>query len=361
MLRCRYTQHNNQWQQIIPTTEAIYDDFGWAKCHTTEAELSQHLARLHTQLSLTQGPLFGVLLIHLDTLPDQPRLYLINPHVVIDLVSWRILIDDLNTLLTHQPLPPKTLSFAQWVTSLEAHAATLSADCWPEQIVATNPAELTPVDQAGTRHFLFQTLDTDLADRLLLNIAFDVCIAEVLATFLAGGTVVPSTFELLHDPFLVNTCYLTCSLLSAVDPLDNPNLTTAVSTSEALTSRVGQQWSTLFNFYGPSEAAILSHYTAHDGTQMVHIDQPILNTQTYSVDDCLQLVLIGVPDQVCIAGAGIGNGYWKRPELTSKTLIDNPFGPGKLYLTGDLGCWLPNGNIKIWPPRPLSQTVWVPH
>ncbi|KAJ1978798.1 hypothetical protein H4R35_001758 [Dimargaris xerosporica] len=170
MLRCRYTQHDNQWQQTIPTTEATHDDFCWIECHTTEAELSQHLARLHTQLSLTQGPLFGALLIHLDTLPDQPRLYLVSHHVVIDLVSWRILIDDLNTLLTHQPLPPKTLSFAQWATSLEAHAATLSADCWPEQAAATDAAEPNPVDQVGTRHSLFQTLDADTTDRLVTHV-----------------------------------------------------------------------------------------------------------------------------------------------------------------------------------------------
>ncbi|KAJ1971887.1 hypothetical protein H4R35_004995, partial [Dimargaris xerosporica] len=170
MLRCRYTQHDNQWQQTIPTTEATHDDFGWAECHTTEAELSQHLAHLHTQLSLTKGPLFGALLIHLDTLPDQPRLYLVSHHVVIDLVSWRILIDDLNTLLTHQPLPSKTLSFTQWATSLEAHAATLSADCWPEQAATTDSVKPNTVNQVGTRRSIFHALDADTTDRLITHV-----------------------------------------------------------------------------------------------------------------------------------------------------------------------------------------------
>ncbi|KAJ1981630.1 hypothetical protein H4R35_000629, partial [Dimargaris xerosporica] len=170
MLRCRYIQHDNQWQQTIPTMEATHDDFGWAECHATEAELSLHLAHLHSQLSLIQGPLFGALLIHLDTLPDKPRLYLVSHHVVIDLVSWRILIDDLNTLLSHQPLPPKTLSFAQWATSLDTHAATLSADCWPEQVMAADAAEPSPVDQVGTRHSIFQTLDADTTDRLVTQV-----------------------------------------------------------------------------------------------------------------------------------------------------------------------------------------------
>ncbi|KAJ1972522.1 hypothetical protein H4R35_004628, partial [Dimargaris xerosporica] len=183
----------------------------------------------------------------------------------------------------------------------------------------------------------------------VLNIAFDVCVAEVFATFLAGGTVVLSTSELLHDLFLVNTCYLTCSLLSAVDPADYPNLTTVISTGEALTPRVGQLWSSgraLFNFYGPTEAAIFSHSTIHDCTQTVHIGRPIPNTQTYLVDDTYNLVPIGVPGHLCITGAGVAKGYWRQLELTDKAFIANPFGADQMYLTGDLGCWLPNGQIK---------------
>ncbi|KAJ1985062.1 hypothetical protein H4R34_000239 [Dimargaris verticillata] len=170
MLRCRYTLHDNQWHQTIPTAEATHADYCWAECHTTEAELSQHLAKLHTQLSLTQGPLLGALLIHLNDLPDLPRLYLVSHHIVIDLVSWRILIDDLNTLLSHQPLPPKTLSFAKWATSLDAHAATLTADCWPEQGTPTNATAPIPADQVGTRHSIFQTLDATITDQLVTHV-----------------------------------------------------------------------------------------------------------------------------------------------------------------------------------------------
>ncbi|KAJ1971085.1 hypothetical protein H4R35_005476, partial [Dimargaris xerosporica] len=183
-----------------------------------------------------------------------------------------------------------------------------------------------------------------------LNIAFDVCVVELFATFLAGGTVVLGMTDLLHDLALVNTCHLTSSLLSAIDPHEYPNLTTVANTGEALPLKVGQQWSIgrkFFNCYGPTETSITSHTTPFDGTQTVHVGPPIPNTQTYIVNEHLQLVPIGVPGQVCIAGAGVGNGYWKRPDLTSKAFIDNPFGPGKLYLSGDMGCWLSNGNIKI--------------
>ncbi|KAJ1974592.1 hypothetical protein H4R35_003537, partial [Dimargaris xerosporica] len=68
------------------------------------------------------------------------------------------------------PLPPKTLSFAQWATSLNTHAATLSADCWPEQAAATGPAEPSPVDQVGARHAIFHTLDTTMTDLLVTHV-----------------------------------------------------------------------------------------------------------------------------------------------------------------------------------------------
>ncbi|KAJ1976971.1 hypothetical protein H4R35_002481, partial [Dimargaris xerosporica] len=202
-------------------------------------------------------------------------------------------------------------------------------------------------------HHVSSAMKLDYTTRCLqvLNIAFDVCIVEVFATFLAGGTMVLSMSELLHDLSLVNTCHLTCSLLSAIDPDDYPNLTTVANVGEPLKPSIAKQWSqgrALYNCYGPTETSVTSHMTLYDSALMVHIGVPFPNTQTYIVDEQLQLVPIGVQGQVCIAGAGVGNGYWKRPDLTSKAFIDNPFGPGKLYLTGDLGCWLPNGNVKIF-------------
>ncbi|KAJ1978536.1 hypothetical protein H4R35_001877 [Dimargaris xerosporica] len=201
-------------------------------------------------------------------------------------------------------------------------------------------------------HHISSALKLDHTTRCLqvLNIAFDVCIVEVFATFMAGGTVVLSMSELLHDLSVVNTCHLTCSLLSAIDPDDYPNLATVANVGEPLKPSTTKQWSqerALYNCYGPTETSVISHMTLYDSALTVHVGVPFPNTQTYIVDDCFQLMPIGVQGQVCIAGAGVGNGYWKRPDLTSKAFIDNPFGPGRLYLTGDLGCWLPNGNIKI--------------
>ncbi|ELR68777.1 Long-chain-fatty-acid--CoA ligase [Fulvivirga imtechensis AK7] len=48
-----------------------------------------------------------------------------------------------------------------------------------------------------------------------------------------------------------------------------------------------------------------------------------------------------------ISGAGLGRGYLHNEELTSEKFIPNPFKPGeKVYKTGDLARWLPDGNIE---------------
>ena len=77
----------------------------------------------------------------------------------------------------------------------------------------------------------------------------------------------------------------------------------------------------------------------------ITIGKPIGNTQIYILDKYMQLVSIGVTGELCIAGAGVGEGYLNRPELTAEKFIDNPFGEGKLYKTGDLAYWREDGNI----------------
>ena len=75
------------------------------------------------------------------------------------------------------------------------------------------------------------------------------------------------------------------------------------------------------------------------------IGKPIANTQIYIVDKFMRPVPIGITGELCIAGDGVGVGYLNRPELTAEKFIDNPFGQGKLYKTGDLAYWREDGNI----------------
>ncbi|MGH7773246.1 MAG: amino acid adenylation domain-containing protein, partial [Candidatus Binatia bacterium] len=115
--------------------------------------------------------------------------------------------------------------------------------------------------------------------------------------------------------------------------------------AEALLLRGVSMW----NLYGPTETTIWST-SWKVGEGPVSMGRPIANTQIYLLDSNLQPVPIGVPGELHIGGVGLARGYLNRPELTAEKFIPNPFSkePGaRLFKTGDLACYLPNGNIKF--------------
>lgn len=105
----------------------------------------------------------------------------------------------------------------------------------------------------------------------------------------------------------------------------------------------------LANLYGPTEATIdVSYFDCSTGESFdkIPIGKPIDNIQLYIVDKNNNLQPIGVAGELCIAGAGVARGYLNREKLTKEKFIDNPFGKGKMYKTGDLARWLDDGNIE---------------
>ncbi|NEP33690.1 amino acid adenylation domain-containing protein [Moorena sp. SIO3B2] len=114
--------------------------------------------------------------------------------------------------------------------------------------------------------------------------------------------------------------------------------------------------SEVWNLYGPTEATIWSTiYQLGDeskpgesGNVITSIGRPIANTQIYILDSNTQPVPIGVLGELHIGGDGLARGYLNRPELTAEKFIPNPFeNNSKLYKTGDLGRYLPDGNIEF--------------
>ncbi|WP_261701586.1 non-ribosomal peptide synthetase family protein [Staphylococcus equorum] len=105
---------------------------------------------------------------------------------------------------------------------------------------------------------------------------------------------------------------------------------------------------TLLNLYGPTETTVdvTSFDCENDKTyDSIPIGKPISNIQAYILNEDNNIMGIGVPGELCIAGVGVTAGYLNRPELTQEKFIDNPFGKGKLYRTGDLAKWNGDGNI----------------
>jgi amino acid adenylation domain-containing protein len=107
------------------------------------------------------------------------------------------------------------------------------------------------------------------------------------------------------------------------------------------------------NNYGPTENTVVTTsglVVAQEQNQISPtIGQPIANTQVYILDQQLQPVPVGVPGELHIGGAGLARGYLNRPELTQEKFIPNPFKEtqgSRLYKTGDLARYLPDGNIE---------------
>lgn len=108
----------------------------------------------------------------------------------------------------------------------------------------------------------------------------------------------------------------------------------------------------LVNCYGPTEATVDSTtclISPDDiNLESIPIGKPVDNVSVYIVDRNNQLQPIGIPGELCIAGDGLAQGYLNQPDLTREKFVDNPFEPeAKMYRTGDLSRWLPDGNIEF--------------
>ncbi|OPA80600.1 hypothetical protein BVG16_07745 [Paenibacillus selenitireducens] len=103
----------------------------------------------------------------------------------------------------------------------------------------------------------------------------------------------------------------------------------------------------LINVYGPTETTIWStcFLTEKAIKKNIPIGKPISNTTIYILND-KKLCGVGMRGELCIAGEGVSRGYLNRPELTAEKFVENPYGEGMMYRTGDLGRWLPDGNIE---------------
>ncbi len=121
--------------------------------------------------------------------------------------------------------------------------------------------------------------------------------------------------------------------------------------------RYGDQKPALINMYGITETTVHVTYkklTQGDTTAISRIGRPLSDMCAYVLDPAGQLVPIGAPGELYIGGAGLARGYLNRPELTAERFIENPFATDKnkeqgytrLYKTGDLARWLPDGELE---------------
>ena len=202
-LRLRFTKTDSGWmQENIGLTESaslVWRDLSDLEATEQTAAVTGEAAKLQASLNLTDGPLF--LVAYFDLGPEQDgRLLLVAHHLTIDGVSWRILLEDLQTIYeqlsqqTPPQLPPKTTAYRGWANRLADHAQSeefsAESDYWR---AAPKKIQPLPRDFANGQNTeaLAQTITTSLSitetEALLRDVpaAYRTEMNDVLLTALA--------------------------------------------------------------------------------------------------------------------------------------------------------------------------------
>ena len=193
----------------------------------------------------------------------------------------------------------------------------------------------------------------------------DLSITSVYLPLLTGGTVYLYTDEVYESiPKIIDNRALSIIKLtpthlqlfnqSSTDRQLN-NISHVILGGENLTAKECVDFLSKYgshikihNEYGPTETTVgCTDYVFNpdDHELSVSIGHPTTNTQLYIVDSSMQITPIGITGELCVAGDGVGMGYLNNSDLTQKSFVQNPFGKGLLYKTGDVAYWGTDGNI----------------
>ncbi|SNS42927.1 non-ribosomal peptide synthetase, partial [Dokdonia pacifica] len=196
---------------------------------------------------------------------------------------------------------------------------------------------------------------------LYAGIGFDASVWEIYPYLLAGASLYPiSDSEVRYDVQLLTEFLEQNEITHAYLPtkiceeLVGQNISIErikiLTGGEALSLPKGALDIHIYNNYGPSENSVVTtNFDLKDRSgDSIPIGKPVSNTEIYIVSNTMQLQPVGVVGEICISGVGLSRGYLNRKELTEEKFVFNRFREsGLLYKTGDLGRWLPDGNIEF--------------
>jgi amino acid adenylation domain-containing protein len=217
-----------------------------------------------------------------------------------------------------------------------------------------------------------ETYQLSTRDRVLQfsSIGFDAAVEEIYPCWLAGGTVLLRTDAMMATPatFLqycqdwqisvldLPTAYWQqlIAIMATSRSQFPPSVRLVIIGGEQVNAAMVNLWfeqghqPTVINTYGPTEATVVATaYTVVFQTDSdVPIGSPLTHTQTYILDNYLNPVPPGVVGELYLGGNALARGYLNQPETTAAAFIPNPFGPGRLYKTGDLVRDRSNGNLQ---------------
>ena len=195
------------------------------------------------------------------------------------------------------------------------------------------------------------------------NIGFDTSLFEIIFSISMGIQLhvinedyvfskIPK--EILNQKSMINTVptklkmFLTLSNFDNVMKNVNQLILAGEALSESLVSEIQDNYNPkIYDAYGPCEATIFATIKEITSSDELTIGKSNINTHVYILNDEKQLCPVGIPGELCIGGKQVSNGYLNKIQETNNQFIENPFGAGKLYCTGDLAYLDRNGEINF--------------
>lgn len=302
--------------------------------------------------------------------------YILQDAQVKLLLTQAHLLDKLQSLLADDGCRCLALDDAAWA---QGQGAAKLIDCagpeLPAYLIYTSGSTGQPKGvQVSQRSLLNlcramqETYAISSQDRMLqfASLSFDMSVEEIFPYLLAGaGVVIRQDADIEVDNFyrlvvdnavnMLNIPPQFYSVIAALDAEQQQCLFEQLrliafggeALPEATLQAVQGRGVEIFNAYGPTEYTVNAAIADLSSERTLTIGKPIANTRLYVLNPQLDLQPIGVAGELHIAGEGLALGYLNNSQLTAEKFIDNPYALGKLYKTGDLARWLPDGRIAF--------------
>lgn len=188
---------------------------------------------------------------------------------------------------------------------------------------------------------------------------FDASIHDLIRPFSMGESVVMLDTDLIYDidkfintlnHYKINAMGITPSLASKLDLNRVPSMKFIHCGGEAITTEVIEKYADtniqINNCYGPTETTILSF--VNNDVRDLSIGKPIGGVYPFILDDEKQLLPVGAVGNLFIGGKQVTRGYINQLEETRERYLDNPYGEGFIYDTGDVVRRLENGSYEYY-------------
>lgn len=196
------------------------------------------------------------------------------------------------------------------------------------------------------------------------SVAFDASVEEIWLAFASGATLFPVSEDIMHSgndltEFINKNSITVLSTVPTMLSMMKPELLSLkllILGGEYCPNELLLKWNNgtlrIVNTYGPTEATVIATFADFNKNEKITIGSPVINYAVYITDESQNLLPIGVPGELCIAGKGLAKGYLNRDELTAEKFIEPKFSIHsdfikQIYRSGDLARYNEKGQIEF--------------